>query len=433
MLLKPAKADGLDLDQRLQRDIAAPLIVAFSGGGDSLALLLMAKTWADGAGRKLIAATVDHGLQPAGADWGRWCAARAAALGVEHRTLLWTGDKPASGLPAAARWARHGLLADLARREGAGVILLAHTADDALEAECMRQAGASTPTARAWAPSPVWPQGREIFLFRPLLDWRRAVLRAWLTQRGETWIEDPANQDPRFARARARAALASEAGKGTSILEDGAEEAVFTAPFSAGPAGVLTFPRRGFASVSNCDSRAARRLAAALLSTSGGPRPPRREAVLRLLQRLAEPGMVSAALAGARLDADDDRIVICRNAGEYRRSGPPAESLPQGAETVWDGRFELGAARPGLRVQPLAGLAARLPAAQRRALSALPAAARPGLPAVIDAEGCVTCPILAEEASVSVRSLVQARFLAAVGAIGHETMVWRVAKPATTS
>ncbi|MEO8812246.1 MAG: ATP-binding protein, partial [Caulobacteraceae bacterium] len=52
-------------------------MVAFSGGGDSLALLLIAKAWADGAARRLVAATVDHRLQPASADWARWCAGRA--------------------------------------------------------------------------------------------------------------------------------------------------------------------------------------------------------------------------------------------------------------------------------------------------------------------------------------------------------------------
>ena len=49
------------LDRRLDRNVERPLLVACSGGGDSIALLLAARAWARGAGRRLVAATVDHG------------------------------------------------------------------------------------------------------------------------------------------------------------------------------------------------------------------------------------------------------------------------------------------------------------------------------------------------------------------------------------
>ena len=418
------------LDRWLARDIAAPLIVAFSGGGDSLALLLMAQAWAAPAGRRLIAATVDHGLQSAGADWARWCAARAGRLGVEHRTLVWEGEKPITGMPAAARLARHVLLADLARAEGAAVILMAHTADDVLEARRMRETGASTPTPRSWAPSPVWPEGRGVFVSRPLLEQRRADLRAWLVERGEIWIEDPANDDPRFARARARAELFREVT--AEIVPDPPAQTQFDTTMAAAIAGALTFPRHAFVRDGACGS-AGRALSAALLSASGGARPPRREAVLRLLARLAEGARFSATLAGARLGAEDDRIVICRESGAFRRFGGGTQPLAPGEPMVWDGRFELRTDQEGLTVQPLAGLAARLPKAQRAALAKLPARARPSLPAIVNQAGLATCPILAQEPFVSVRSLVEARFLAAVGAIGDEKALWCVAKTTRTS
>jgi tRNA(Ile)-lysidine synthase len=94
-------------------------------------------------------------------------------------------------------------------------------------------------------------------------------------------------------------------------------------------------------------------------------------------------------------------------------------SLAPGAPAVWDGRFELIADRPGLCVRPLAGLATRLASAERRTLAALAPQARPALPAVIDGEGGVTCPILAGGA-VRASDLVQARMAAACGAISQE-------------
>ena len=181
--------------------------MALSGGGDSLALLLAATEWARSAGRRLTVLTVDHGLRAESAAWTAACAATARRLGHPFRALAWTGAKPAAGLPAAARTARHALLAEAARAAGARVILMGHTADDALEARLMREAGSTTPEAREWAPSPAWPQGRGVFLLRPLVSLRRAEIREWLTARGERWIDDPANEDATYARPRARQAL----------------------------------------------------------------------------------------------------------------------------------------------------------------------------------------------------------------------------------
>jgi tRNA(Ile)-lysidine synthase len=166
--------------ERLNARDRPPIALALSGGGDSLALLHLAKAWADAAGRSLIALTVDHGLNPASAAWTRFAAERARRLGAPHRTLPWLGAKPSTGLPAAARAARHALLAEAARSAGAHVVLMAHTADDLMEAQVMRAMGSNAPSPRVWSPSPSWPEGRGVFLLRPLLGQRRAVLRELL-------------------------------------------------------------------------------------------------------------------------------------------------------------------------------------------------------------------------------------------------------------
>jgi tRNA(Ile)-lysidine synthase len=454
--LGPA-ADGVIviLDARLQRRISAPIVVALSGGGDSLALLLMAKAWADGAGRRLIAATLDHRLQSVGADWARWCADRAAALGIEHRILAWEGPKPATGLPAAARGARHALLADLARRQGAGVILMGHTADDALEAAAMRAAGSTTPSPREWGPSPAWPEGRGVFILRPLLACRRADLRAWLTARGETWIEDPANTDPRYARARARAGLegalpsplrgrAGDGGvsanvpdvarRGRDLVDGGGADTPTPDPSPQGGGEMRpTCSVSGGALVFERAALDRHTLSAALLSASGGVRPPPGPAVDRLIERLSARDAFTATLAGAKICTTDDRIVIARESGEFRRRGAPKLALSPGETTVWDGRFALFTDESGLAVRPLGGLAARLCASETKALQGVPALARAALPAVVDGAGRVSCPILAQGGPVRAESLVVARFLAAAGAIAQEETLWRVAKADRTS
>jgi tRNA(Ile)-lysidine synthase len=411
------------LIRRLTQGAEAPVIAAFSGGGDSLALLLIAQAWAQGGGRRLIAVTIDHRLQSAGAAWPSWCVERAARLAVEHRTLAWDGPKPTTGLPAAARKARHGLLAEAARAEGAAVILMGHTADDVLEAAAMRAAGSTTPSPRAWAPSPVWPQGRGVFVLRPLLGLRRAALREWLTARGETWIEDPANDDLRFARARARRALGASAPPACGAPDRlaGAERV------TAGVAD-LVIPRALFRT-----GRARNLLATLLVCASGAAGRPRGARLERLQAKLAGDTPQVATLGGARLEADAHDVRILREPGELRRRGGCETRLPADQPIVWDGRFEITAACEGFVVRPLGGLAARLPKAQAAALRALHPLVRRALPALVDPLGEVTCPVLAANTQAIVRSLVLERFCAAAGLIEDEASIWRVAETGVTS
>ena len=118
------------LDQRLAPTSAAPLAVALSGGGDSLALLILTLDWARPRGRRVHALVFDHALHPNSAAWTSFALAAARRLGAEADSLRWDGLKPAAGLPAAARAARHAALAERAREIGAGVLLMGHTADD---------------------------------------------------------------------------------------------------------------------------------------------------------------------------------------------------------------------------------------------------------------------------------------------------------------
>jgi tRNA(Ile)-lysidine synthase len=313
--------------------------VALSGGGDSLALLLAAADWAKAAGRPLVVLTVDHRLRPQSADWTTACAATAQRLGLDFRALAWTGAKPATGLPAAARHARHALLADAAREAGARVILMGHTADDGLEADLMRAEGSTTPAPHEWSPSPVWPQGRGIFLLRPLLGVRRADIRDWLTARGERWIDDPANDDMAYARPRARRAIAR-----------GAETpAAKSAPLAKALAlGCDSTPDAGF-EIQRLDLRAAapealtRFVSAACLCAAGTDRPPARARVERLAARLTEGSPFVATLAGARIEADVDRARFHREPGEAARGGLAPITLQAGETGVWDGRFEVTA------------------------------------------------------------------------------------------
>jgi tRNA(Ile)-lysidine synthase len=402
------------LDRRLRRDSDRPIAVAFSGGGDSLALLLIADVWAHAAGRRLLVLTVDHRLQPASRAWTAACAATAGRLGAEFQALAWEGAKPAHGVPAAARAARHALLADAARRAGARVVLMGHTADDLLEARAMRAEGSTTPDPREWSPSPAWPQGRGVFLLRPLLGARRADVRAWLDAHAERWIDDPANEDRRFARVRARGGL-DAATPTVETSPDTPQEIVRQCRGDAD--GGLRIARELVRRAP--ESAAVTLLSLACVCAGGGDRRPATARLRRLVEALRTDAAVTATLAGSRIEADDREVHILREAGEAARGGLRPLMLQPNEPAVWDGRFELETPRTGLEVRRLSGLARQLPEGQQRALQGFHAKVRPGLPVVVTPSGALSCPLLAD-GQMAIRSLVHDRLVAAAGLVPRE-------------
>ncbi|MEO8113532.1 MAG: tRNA lysidine(34) synthetase TilS [Phenylobacterium sp.] len=401
------------LDARLMRNCDQPLAVALSGGGDSLALTLIAAAWAAHVERPLLVLTVDHRLQPQAAAWTRACAAVAKRLGAAFQALAWEGPKPRAGLPAAARQARHRLLANAARQADARVILMGHTADDLLEAAAMRAQGSTTPDPRQWAPSPVWPEGRDVFLLRPMLGVRRAALRDWLQARGERWIEDPANADPAAARARAKAAAAD--APTPTLTEPPAIALAETCRFDAACGVHLareTLRQAPFEAVQAF-------IAMAAVCAGGGEKRPATDRLRRVGELLRGGSALTTTLGGARIEADDHEVRVLREPGEAGRSGLASLYLIPGVATVWDGRYEITTDRSGLHVDRSEGLARRFTAGQQMAMRNLVPKARMTLPVIVDGQE-YGCPMLSPVEGVTIRPLVAHRLAAACGLIQRE-------------
>ncbi len=397
------------LSARLDRSSRAPVAIALSGGGDSVALLLAALPWARDAGRPLVCLTVDHGLSRLSPAWTAACAVRAGRLGLAHRTLAWTGSKPATGLAAAARAARHRLLADAAREVGASVILMGHTADDRLEARAMRAEGCSVSEPRLWSPSPAWPKGRGVFLLRPLIDIRRATIREGLIERGETWIDDPSNVDETSPRARARRHI--DGGGDVCPAPEHADVSALFRATVVGWAGDLAIDIDALRAASAPSRK--RFLSAALVCAAGGAAPPRGAALDRLWDRIFAGSKVAATLAGARIESGAGILRLMRDDG--------ALATQAWSGGVFDGRYATES-----EVFALGGHMAKLDRRQREALRTLPPAARRALPATRRDDGSVTCPLLDGRA----RSLVADRLAAACGVVTREAAIGPVGEMA---
>jgi len=352
--------------ERMAAEAGDPILIALSGGGDSVALLHLLVERV-GAGR-LRAGIVDHALR-AGSDHDAARArAFAADLGVEAVILTLAWGKGASRAQQHARQARYAALCEHARGLGARIVAAAHTGDDQAETVLMRAAAGSGWRGLAgmapFAPVPLWPEGRGLMLARPLLGARRGALRDLLRSRGAEWIEDPANANPAYERVRVRARLAALAEAGfdamrlvcaserlrvfAEALDRGATELIAAAARFEDHRIVLDRGSwRGPVEVRR------RALSALVAAAAGAPREPPAEAVARLEAKCAKDSFSGASLGGAHIAAAGEAVIIERDRGaaEGRADGvlgvPPLR-LWAGVETVWDGRLAVRASATGV-------------------------------------------------------------------------------------
>lgn len=185
------------------------LLVACSGGPDSLALAATAQWVGERSGMRVGAVVVDHGLQDGSAEVADSAARACASLGLDPVRVSVVEVGTGGGLEMAARTARYAALDAAAVGLDAAAVLLGHTLEDQAESVLLGLAQGSGPRSLAGM-RPTSGRYR-----RPFLGISRATVREaadeLLAGVAEPW-QDPHNDDPRFARVRARAAL--------DVLED---------------------------------------------------------------------------------------------------------------------------------------------------------------------------------------------------------------------
>jgi tRNA(Ile)-lysidine synthase len=184
---------------------AGPVLVALSGGADSLALAAATAFEAPRAGVAAGAVVVDHGLQDGSAEVAARAADAARSLGLAPVVVTRVRVEPgADGPEAAARAARYAAFDDALRTTGSRALLLAHTLDDQAETVLLglaRGSGAASLHGMARA-TPA--RAADAVYLRPLLGIRAAVPRAACADQGLDPWQDPHNADPAYRRVRVR-------------------------------------------------------------------------------------------------------------------------------------------------------------------------------------------------------------------------------------
>jgi tRNA(Ile)-lysidine synthase len=331
------------------------VLVAVSGGADSVALLHVLRILAPELRLTLSVVHLDHGLRPDSALDAAFVESLARGWGlpvtVEHIVV-----SPGGSLEARARDARYAALRRQAARVGAHRVALGHTADDQAETVLMRILQGAGPRGLAGIP-PV----RDGYI-RPLLDTRRSDIVAELRRAGLAWREDPTNRDPRFLRNRLRhdllprlaaavepeivPALTRLAGRARELVEAlaAAAAAEVPAPSPESPQQIV-LSRRRLAGLPPAVGVEVLRLAAVRL---GHPGLMRGWAHRELGRVLADPPPRSVSLGDLRLESAADRVRVWRGVAP----GPlPARLL----------------ARPGVTTIPEIGRAIEARCFDRRA------------------------------------------------------------------
>lgn len=365
--------------------VGEAVLIAVSGGPDSLALMELLHRGAALHGRQLVVGHVDHGIHPESARVAKAVMARAASLGLPGKVATLALGPQAS--ETTARRGRRAALAQLAKECGAGAIALAHHADDQVETILLRVLRGSGPAGLAGMEP---RSGRWV---RPLLGVDRATLHAWLTEQGvESW-DDPANRDSRHLRSWVRhqvmpqlearlpdvntmiRGLGAQA-RSARLAWDEVLELLPELDLREEPGGlsVAAAPLRGYR------SDLSRTLLGALGRRFGVQVGVRRAVAIERLLAAHRSGRSIRVDPGLEVELAGDRLILSRPAA----APPPAVELPEvgeltfgdwkvrsavglagrstrGGEVGWftSGPLQLGTWQSGDRIRPLGGSGSR--------------------------------------------------------------------------
>lgn len=333
--------------------------VAFSGGLDSTALLHATARAAEGT--RVVALHVHHGLQPQADNWAVHCERIAHGFGVGFACTR-LGGAPARGDSVEA-WAREGrqrALRDMTMATGADLLLLAHHRQDQAETFLLQALRGAGVAGLAAMPKAQWRDG--ICWARPWLDRPRSAILAYAEEHGLSWIEDPSNADPRYARNRLRQllwpafpaaepALAQAARWAQQAVDLAAEVA------TADLAGIASAERLDLAALSSLPpARASNALRAWLSSFTVAPA----SLVERLLAEWRPGATLSWPATGGGLHAYRDGLYWAAESAAASLATTIDLSRPGVyPQSGWNGSWLVEAASPGIAPERLARLAQR--------------------------------------------------------------------------
>lgn len=414
-----------------QFDTSCPVLLAVSGGGDSLALLQAAANLKSKSTHSFHVVTVDHALRPEAADEARFVGSVCAELGLPHQTLKLRWEDGIKVSQARARGERYRALCAEARKIGASLILTGHTLDDQLETVFMRLSSGSDLWGLAGmadiSPVPTWPEGHGLQIGRPFLSLSGSTLRDSLRATGRSWVEDPSNQQDRFERVRTRRILSGQPQLRRQLLDICLASATqreeqchrlqnwMTSHLDWLMGGAVRFEYTALKGLSDGDLL--RIIQTLLICVSGQTRGADLSKVETLLDRLnaGEGG----TLGGCVVALENQHVLIT---AEQPNDGP-GQIVNLDRAFVWAGRILLSGESGSNRTAQWASFSERTVSSHLRALDLPDFAIRRTLPVILSRDGEVeACPHLQADSGYTVSDLGKER---ACTLVSHVTEFFR--------
>ena len=368
-----------------------PAAIAFSGGGDSTALLQACRD----NPHITHAFIIDHALREGSAAEAAKAAERARAMGYIVKIRRWPHSGITSAIQAKARAYRYQAMGEMCRAENLKYLLTAHTQDDQAETVLMRIDRGSGWRGMAGMPqtayAPLWPALSGVMLFRPWLSVTRADIRRFNSHHGLDFVDDPSNENPDFARVRARQALSVDSQLRADLLIEQKKASLKLTKerrtFASWLTDHATFHEHGFVETQAVPP--SELLENILNAVSGRGRPIDAVKRTRLCADMARLDFNSATLAGAwvirKPKTGGHSFVLLRDrVAVLGRGGVPKimpSQLKPNVPHIWDGRFICTAKTNHIHVESVQGhLQSLRQLSEFKALFDLPAEVRGTLP-----------------------------------------------------
>ncbi|MCH2037724.1 MAG: tRNA lysidine(34) synthetase TilS [Rickettsiales bacterium] len=196
------------LDQAFPNEYPKAMVVAVSGGSDSLALALILKRILTHSNTQLFALTVDHGMRAESKEEAQYVHQTLSRASIEHHILTWKGALPKANKQSEARKIRYRLIQDWCSKRNINHIVTAHHYDDQVETFVLRLLRGSS--CYGLAGMDLVTTWNNISIIRPCLPFKKTYFSEYLSAHDISWVEDPSNTNLTYDRTYVRQFLNSD-------------------------------------------------------------------------------------------------------------------------------------------------------------------------------------------------------------------------------
>ena len=326
--------------------------LAVSGGGDSIAMLVLASEWAKANRKNIKVVTINHNLRKESKKEVIFTKEFTEKLGHAHTTLEWKRQTEVGNLQSQASFARKKLISNWAQFNKIKTVLLAHTIDDQVETILMRFARGSGVDGLVGMKKKINLEG--ICWFRPLLAISRNDLRNFLKLKRISWKEDPTNQDRKYLRVKSRYIIdqLKQIGIDTDLIINTSKRMENAKQVLNDVAKIacyryMTLKQWGDIEVEkelfySCrEDTFLRILAGIIRGISGNIYRPRYKELINFYKDIITPSFKGRTLCGVLARAINKKIIVFRREPSF----PNCISDLSTKSIIWDGRWQLSISR----------------------------------------------------------------------------------------